>query len=217
MIIAASGRSALVLAAGLFVFVAGPSPAATGADDSDVDSKSQNAAAAPAKLHKTLRHGLHHRKSYAHRKLHRVALKANAGTKAPASETLADASKTLSNVPPSVANANAQLQSVGTPAAETAATPARTNDLPQDPAEAKADNGTMIVAADQLNDVDRALREGAPSAPAAATPAANPPPAPVASANRNGSTWDQTSLIGKVFIGFGALLTVASAARMFIA
>jgi hypothetical protein len=30
------------------------------------------------------------------------------------------------------------------------------------------------------------------------------------------SIWDQTSLIGKIFIGFGALLTVASAARMFI-
>jgi hypothetical protein len=121
------------------------------------------------------------------------------------------------DIPPSVANAMAQLQSVGTPAAETAAAPAPTNDLPQDPAEPKADNGTMIVAADQLNDVDRALREGAPSPPATATPAANPPPAPLASANRDRSTWDQTSLIGKVFIGFGALLTVASAARMFIA
>ena len=31
------------------------------------------------------------------------------------------------------------------------------------------------------------------------------------------STWDQTSLIGKIFIGFGALLTMASAARMFMA
>jgi hypothetical protein len=30
------------------------------------------------------------------------------------------------------------------------------------------------------------------------------------------SIWDQTSLIGKIFIGFGALLTMASAARMFI-
>ena len=29
--------------------------------------------------------------------------------------------------------------------------------------------------------------------------------------------WSQTSLIGKIFIAFGGLLTVASAARMFIA
>ena len=31
------------------------------------------------------------------------------------------------------------------------------------------------------------------------------------------SIWDETSLIGKIFIGFGALLTIASAARMFMA
>ena len=30
------------------------------------------------------------------------------------------------------------------------------------------------------------------------------------------TVWNQTSLIGKIFIGFGALLTMASAARMFI-
>ncbi len=31
------------------------------------------------------------------------------------------------------------------------------------------------------------------------------------------TTWDRTSLIGKIFIGFGVLLTMASAVRMFIA
>jgi hypothetical protein len=31
------------------------------------------------------------------------------------------------------------------------------------------------------------------------------------------SIWDRTSPIGKIFIGFGVLLTVASAARMFMA
>jgi hypothetical protein len=31
------------------------------------------------------------------------------------------------------------------------------------------------------------------------------------------NSWDQASLIGKIFIGFGALLTMASAARMFMA
>ena len=31
------------------------------------------------------------------------------------------------------------------------------------------------------------------------------------------SPWDQTSLIGKIFIAFGGLLTLASAARMFMA
>ena len=73
-------------------------------------------------------------------------------------------------------------------------------------------DGTMLVAADQLNDVDRSLREVSPAKPVSA----NPPPAPVAAVSGEGSAWDKTSLIGKIFIGFGALLTMASAARMFM-
>ena len=82
-----------------------------------------------------------------------------------------------------------------------------------------------MVAADQLNDVDRALHEAStPPAPPLALaigPDLRGAAAPVmASSSRNSSessTWDQTSLIGKIFIGFGALLTMASAARMFMA
>jgi hypothetical protein len=84
---------------------------------------------------------------------------------------------------------------------------------PDSEAGVRGDSGTMRVAADQLNDVDRSLRESS-AAPAVS---ANPPPAPVAAVSGEGSTWDKTSLIGKIFIGFGALLTVASAARMFMA
>jgi hypothetical protein len=36
-------------------------------------------------------------------------------------------------------------------------------------------------------------------------------------ANNDSSTLDKTSLVGKIFIAFGALLTVASAARMLMA
>jgi hypothetical protein len=104
---------------------------------------------------------------------------------------------------------------------------ARANDIlqaaPDKPADAppSADqSGAQVIAADQLNDVDRALRE---SPPAASTP----PAVPLAIASAEATTapaaatestaWDQTSLIGKIFIGFGALLTMASAARMFMA
>jgi hypothetical protein len=80
---------------------------------------------------------------------------------------------------------------------------------------------TQVVSADQLNDVDRALHEStAAAAPAQATAPAEAPvarAAPVVASGGESSTWDQTSLIGKIFIGFGALLTVASAARMFMA
>jgi hypothetical protein len=79
-----------------------------------------------------------------------------------------------------------------------------------------------LVAADQLNDVDRALHEGRPPATTMAMASADTPdtsaaPVMASSNNNEGSTWDQTSLIGKIFIGFGALLTMASAARMFMA
>jgi len=98
---------------------------------------------------------------------------------------------------------------------------ARANDLLQNAQDSAADAQpaalTQVVSADQLNDVDRAL-QSASAAPAQTTASAEPPAAPVvANSSGESSTWDQTSLIGKIFIGFGALLTMASAARMFMA
>jgi hypothetical protein len=96
-------------------------------------------------------------------------------------------------------------------------TSARASDLlhgaPDGQADPRAEDEILLVAADQLNDVDRSLREGNSQPPTSV----DPPPAPVPAANRENSTWDQTSLIGKIFIGFGALLTMASAVRMFMA
>jgi hypothetical protein len=78
----------------------------------------------------------------------------------------------------------------------------------------------QAAAPDQLNDSDRTLRDNAAS-PASAPAASNEAPAarsaPVMAASGEHSVWDETSLIGKIFIGFGALLTIASAARMFMA
>ena len=59
-----------------------------------------------------------------------------------------------------------------------------------------------------------AAQGNAPAVPAEA-PATRS--APVMAASGEHTVWDETSLIGKIFIGFGALLTIASAARMFIA
>jgi hypothetical protein len=92
---------------------------------------------------------------------------------------------------------------------------------PQAPQTAAGDgqpaNG-QAVASDQLSDADRALREQTPPAQPVAV-AANDAPAQrtVAMAGNDHSLWDETSLIGKMFIAFGTLLTVASAARMFMA
>ncbi len=128
----------------------------------------------------------------------------------------------MPDLPPSVANANAQLAWQNAAGGSVGAMAARASDLLQaasdTAANAKAETATSVVAADQLNDVDRALHEG--SSPAAPTvmASADPPAAPVAAAgSQESSNWDETSLIGKIFIGFGALLTMASAARMFMA
>ena len=50
-----------------------------------------------------------------------------------------------------------------------------------------------------------------------AEPAASPFSVAALLGNDSSTSLDKTSLIGKIFIGFGALLTMASAARMFMA
>jgi hypothetical protein len=117
-----------------------------------------------------------------------------------------------------MANANAQMASADIPGANAKAMSARANDILQAPPGHSADvppaAETQIVASDQLNDVDRALQENKPPAATLAMASADKP---VMASNTESSTWDQTSLIGKIFIGFGTLLTMASAARMFMA
>lgn len=209
MTIKASGRAALVLAAGLWICVAAPSQAADNADS----------AATPV-----VKHSAHHWKKYAHHTSSKQAEKSSDSKKA----ADADPAPKSSQLPPSVANANAQL-AADTPASNDAkAMTERANDIVQaapgnTPAASQPAPDTPVVASDQLNDVDRALApppaqqaEAAPPPDTQQAPPANPPAVVVAASNGN-STWDQTSLIGKIFIGFGALLTVASAARMFIA
>ena len=222
MIIKASGRSALILATGLFVCFAGPSRAAPGADNATASSRSENAAGSPAALNKSAKHGSRQVKKYAHRKSDKAALKSSAAKKA---TDVADDNGNISTaIPPSVANANAQLASAEASADSARAMSAKANTMLLAAADKAADARpaaeTQIVSADQLNDVDRAVQESRNAAPAQAMASAEAPAAPVApvtAGSNENSTWDQTSLIGKIFIGFGALLTMASAARMFMA
>ena len=89
------------------------------------------------------------------------------------------------------------------------------------PADAEAPADTAVVAPDQLNEA----RSGATSqearrhlhADGCAWPRPARPAADGQAATNDSSTLDKTSLIGKIFIAFGALLTMASAARMFMA
>jgi hypothetical protein len=212
MTIKASGRSALILATGFLVCIAGPSHAAASANSAAASATSE-AAGAPVALDKSAKHGSRHWKKYAHRRSGKVALKPSADAKADAADDGGDSTA----IPPSVANANAQLPSADSPTGDAAkAMTARANDILQTAPDRPAD--TQVVAADQLNDVDRALHETPPPTLAmASADAPVAPAAPVVASSSEPSSWDQASLIGKIFIGFGALLTMASAARMFMA
>ncbi len=220
MIMEASRRSALIAAtAGLFVLLAGPVMATDGAD-SRAGAASDNQAAAPAKLHRTYKQAWHHRRHYAHHKSHAVA-KADEDRTAddvkkpvvPVAATVASDNKPSAEIPPSVANANAQMMLAGVQINAAVAMPPGT-DVPQAATTntASADNKSVVVASDQLNDIDRTLQEASPSA----ATNTSPPQASAPTMTGESSVWDQTSLIGKIFIGFGALLTMASAARMFM-
>lgn len=111
----------------------------------------------------------------------------------------------------SVANARAEAPD-DTPAADNAAPPASAPT-------AKAETG--VVTADEVNEVDRAMAAQPAPTPMLALASVNAPE-PVttgqaASAGDDNSSWARASLIGKIFIGFGGLLTLASAIRMLIA
>lgn len=201
MTIKASGRSALILTAGLLVFFAGPSPTAMGATSATVSSKSENAVKSGKYRHAWRYHRKYARKS---------------GDKSVQEKKVADdEGRGSARIPQSVANANAQFASADTQAGSASAMSARASDILQTVPGTRPDG--QVVAADELNEVDRALQESK-SAPAPVKPAVAAAPATSAMASSDdNSTWDKTSLIGKVFLAFGGLLTLASAARMFIA
>ncbi len=226
MKIKASGRPALILATGLFVCFAGPSQAGPSADDAVASAKSEDAAGASVAQKKSAKHGSRHWKSHANRKSGKVAVKSDTD-KTDATEVAgkdSDSSWTSPAIPSWVSNANARLAFADTPTGEVKAMATRANEIlnaPDKSADAQPAAESEVVSADQLNDVDRALHEDTPRAPILLMAAAEAPAAPAATvtaaSSNESSAWDQTSLIGKIFIGFGALLTMASAVRMFVA
>jgi hypothetical protein len=229
MTIKASARSALIFAAGLLVSFAGPPPAmAAGADtDSAAISKSESAT--------SVKSGSRYlKKRYAHRKDTRAASKSAESKKADEKQVADASGGTALTFPQWLANANAQMTAADTPPdtakgmstamSEKASTVLQA--AADKPADAEAPADTAVTAPDQLNETDRALHKDvdkalqeAPSTQTVAMASATKSAAEGAAqaANNDSSTLDKTSLIGKIFIAFGALLTMASAARMFMA
>lgn len=219
----ASGRAALILLAGLFVLFGSVAQAAPGQATGDKsDSAGKQADAAKPGKHR--RHESR-RTSSSSKTAQKSDDKAdNAPAKAEEPQADNKASNDVpasSQMPPAVANANAQL-AADTP---TAAAASALTDRANNNVQAAADNTNaaaaegQVVAPDQLNDIDRAVQQDDPSAQKTVIAAteAQPRPAPVMASSQQSSAWDQSSLIGKIFIGVGTLLTLASAARMFMA
>ncbi len=118
-----------------------------------------------------------------------------------------------SAIPPAVANANAELTST-LPVDSASGLAARANQLANQP------SADQIASPDQLNDLDRALQTSTSPAPTetmAATGAAAASADLIAYSDDESSNGDRASLIGKIFIGIGVLLTLGSVARMFMA
>lgn len=213
--------AALIFAAGLLMGVAGPLPAAAADGGNAVASKSESTTSG-----KSARPGSN---SYAHRKSTRAAAKSDE------SDKVADANGSASSALPSgVANANAQMNAADAPPDSargmSAAMSEKANTVLQattdKPAEAETPADPGAVATDQTNAFDRSLTPSdQPAAAAAQSGTATTQGVVLASTSRpsseaasnDSSTLDKTSMIGKIFIAVGALLTVASAARMFMA
>ncbi len=199
---------------------------AAGTDtDSAAVSKSDSATSG-----KSVRQGSRYlKKRYANRKYTRAASKSAESKKADEKQVADASGGTAPAIPAWLANANAQMTAADaapdSAKGMSAAMSEKANTVLQaaadKPADAEAPADTAAAAPDQLNEADRALHlQEAPAtstqtvAMASAKPAAE---SPGQAATNDSSTLDKTSLIGKIFIAFGALLTMASAARMFMA
>jgi hypothetical protein len=223
MTIKTSARPVLILATGVFVCFAGPSPVAAGADDKAVaDSKSASSESGRAAeefvaVKKYVKHGSRHWKRHAHRTSGKVALKSSPAKKTDATEVASADGGVSTPIPPSVSNANAQLVSADRPDGNARAMSARANDILQaaadKPVDAQPAAEAPVVPPDALNEVDRTVPASEPPAPTVATAAAD---APAVESSGDSSSLDRTSLIGKIFMACGGLLTLASAARMFM-
>ena len=238
-------RSALGVI-GLWIALAAPNFAAPTGDTADTGS-SASATGAPIALNRYVRHGVRHATRNGHQKSSKTAARSTKQDGSQASEerkstgmadAVANAKAEMASTSPVAADqSSASETSAANPVPQN---PAGSQDQaaptpwPSEPS-ASSENSTgqpsaqqtQVVASDELNDIDRAAENSSPTvadnkpALTLAMVSAEPPASSFSFAaflgNGSSTTLDRTSLIGKIFIGFGALLTMASAARMFMA
>src|SRR3954470_18974739 len=169
MNIKASGRSALIIAAGFWVCVSGPLQAAEDADGGVAAYKVETAAEPPMALNKFAKKSRHWKRVSSQRKTVKVAARDSSEDAKSSKKKISEKKKarevdaalnddgSASSLPSSVANANAQLASADVSADSAAALSSQARDRlqlmaanqPEAQAEPPAQN-TELVAADQL-------------------------------------------------------------------
>ncbi len=195
------GRLAVIALTGAFVFAAVPGFACSG------DSCTDSSGPAISKHSKKVR--------VAHRRHHDDNDVASWGRPSSGSDTAKNQAKVEAKpdaLSSDVADAHAQMSSddvktkpaIEAPIQATAETNAP---VAQDPT-------VQVVNADELNDLDKAASDVTEPLPKLPPSIAN---SRAEMHVETSSTWAQTSTIGKAFIAFGVMLTLASAARMFMA
>lgn len=216
-----AGWAALLAAAGVWLCLSAPAEAATGratpgvanADKPIVLSKFSKRKSHAAKRSRaaSARHARRSSAKQASRKASKTSGEAHAvAQQAPA-------------LPPAVAEARAEVLASNTFAADEARNIAALDDTDV----VSNVDGVQIAAAGPLNGMDRAA-EAVPAPPPQAPAVEAPVSAPkmftaIPTVDRQAARpdesdpWSKTSLIGKIFIALGSLLTLVSAARLMIA
>jgi hypothetical protein len=219
MNVKAIGRSALIVTAGLWMCFAGPIRAQeSDAGASDPAATTESPTGDPTAQKKLVKKPAKKQVVTHPRQSGKVVSKGSGARKAGDAETSADDA-----APSPAAKAYAPVQAGESPAesalkamsvqADSVLQTARQGDPNAPQADAPAPS-TGQGSADRLNDADRSLSPG--PTPTVVPSLAMAPAQTPSAASDGDSSLQGTSLLGKIFVAFGALLTIASAARMFM-
>lgn len=227
-----AGLAALVAAAGIMMSFSGGPAVSVAKPAAKKDTKTSVAAAdQPMVLSKFKKQRRAHagKKSRTAQARHLKKSASKASSKTVAQKTVTKIAEDVpvkvakAELPPEVANAHAQAL----------ADDQARNIAALDTTNVSTVNGILVAANDPPGNANAAMdntavaQDSTPATPPAVAPAPPVPSGkiiravpsgekPVAKSD-DGDPWSKTSLIGKIFIAFGSLLTLASAARLLIA
>ena len=214
-------RYALIMAAMAFAWAAGNAEPVQAAPQTEAAASSAKPLALGKFTKHRKKHVRHHRYSKKHHASAKDSSKVSSKTGKDDGAQTANGAEADAPLSPSVANAHAELTSppLEQPMFAQNMLPDSSTLTDTDKA-ATAEpvpNGVQVTTSDQLNDMDREATAAPAATPEPTTVALAQVAQPAVASTGDESAWRSASLIGKIFIAFGVMLTLASAARMIIA